>query len=144
MKKIFRKTLGVIIALTVIMGVFNYAKKFELAAGNYHDTVYEWRIDNDMCETTELITPSRAKLDYTSAYIYNKNSQDELKGIKVLGVRNGYVDLTYKEHKNCKVGEYKYLPNLVKERGYAQAALWFDPGNGFHNYIYILWSPDSI
>lgn len=37
-----------------IIGVFvlKQGQLFAQAAGNYHDKVFEWTIDNDICETT--------------------------------------------------------------------------------------------
>lgn len=56
----------------------------------------------------------------------------------------GALDCTYGAYQRCDIGVAKYLPNLVKERGYSYARLQFDPGDGHHGYIGILWSPDSI
>ncbi len=117
------------------------------AAGNYHDTVFEYYINTDECEITDLSTPFRQKRDATSAYVYNKGSNSDISYIRVMGQGNGntaYYDCTYGRSRDCKKGQARYLPNLVHERRYANASLLFDPGDGHHNHIYILWSPDSI
>ena len=50
----------------------------------------------------------------------------------------------HRVYESCSVGESKYLYNSVHENLKEKAALFFDPGNGHHNFIKILWSPDSI
>ena len=132
-----------ILVMTAIMFVFNVTQRVSKA--NYHDTLYEYSIDTEF-EITDLLTPSRTKDDYTSAYVYNRGSWTYITYLRVMGVRydGSMQNCTYGLSKDCSVGEYRYLPNLVKERDFPKAALFFDPGNGKHNFISILWSPDSI
>ncbi len=134
-----------------IIGVFvlKQGQLFAQAAENYHDKVFEWTIDNDICETTEVFTEYEEKWDDTSCYLYNVTSNGCLSFFHVVGSNGGGMndctDYNYWNGNNsCYPGEAVFLRNWVYENGYKYAAVWFDPGNGYHNYIKVLWSPDSI
>lgn len=119
-------------------------------ASNYEDSLYEYEIDTDEDEITDLSTPFRGKQDDSCAYMHNQTSNGTIHDIRVLGSHDcdTYEDCTDlengHEHESCEVGESVFLYNWVSERGYENAAEEFDPGDGHHNFISILWSPDSI
>ncbi|MCR5516272.1 MAG: hypothetical protein K6F41_07430 [Lachnospira sp.] len=144
-KRILRISMGVISVLTLVIGIVNF--QMSVSKASYHDVAFRYTINTDDLEVTDVYTGSRTKDDDTSAYVYNRYSQSEITYIRVMASNseNGALfNETYGASKSCPVGEYRYLPNLVKEKGYSHAGLMFDPGNGHHNYISILWSPDSI
>ena len=146
-RKFFTTALKVIAVTTIVVGIINVQSVTSKAT--YHDSAFRYTINSDEYETTDVYTGSRSKDDYSSAYVYNRYSQSEISYIRVMGATNDATEgplynMTYGTAKSCPVGEYRYLPNLVKENGYNYAGLMFDPGNGYHNYISILWSPDSI
>lgn len=144
-RKLNRFTKGIIITgvLLILFSTLKVGQAMRCqAAGNYHDTVFEYEIDTDECEITDVSTPLREKWDYTSSYVHNNRSWTEISYIRVYS-EDG-TNCTYGESERCAVGVAKYLPNLIKERGYSYARLEFDPHDGHHNFIHILWSPDSI
>lgn len=145
MKNVFSKLLVTIVALTVVITVINVTQKVTQAS--YKDTVYTYQHDSDTIEITDLYTGGRLKEDYSSAYVYNKDSASDISYIRVMGSYGEnapYYNCTYKESKSCAIGQETYLPNTVREEGYTYAGLLFDPGNGYHISVYLLWSPDSV
>ncbi len=114
------------------------------AAGNYQDTLIKFEYDGS---GSDVGTPARQKLDYTSSYIYNKASDYKFSRVLVhgcFGTSGSSYDCTYGVPKEVKVGEAKYLPNMVKEWGYTYARLVIMPGSHAKHHIYALWSPDSV
>lgn len=97
-----------------------------------------------------MVTTFEEKRDYSCSYIHNNTSNGDIHYIRVCGSfdGNGWSDCTDldngHEYERCAVGQSKLLYNWVKECGFTKAALEFDPGDGHHNIISILWSPDSI
>lgn len=144
-RKVNRFTKGIIITggLLILFSTLKVGQAMRCqAAGNYHDSVFEYEIDTDICEITDIQTPLRGKWDYTSSYVYNNRSTEEISYIRI--VSEDGTNCTYGQSQRCAVGVAKYLPNLIKESGYSYARLIFEPYDGHHGFIHILWSPDSI
>lgn len=139
----------IFVAVLLTLLVFDTSKTLIQAAGNYHDTIFEFSIDSDYVEMTEVTTPYREKWDDTSCYLYNVTSNGHLSYFHVYGTSDGEAhDCTCYNYWNgqraCYPGEAVFITNWVYERGYSNAAIMFDPGNGSHNYVRVFWSPDSI
>jgi len=121
-------------------------------AGNYHDKLFTYNINKDVVEVTDVITTFENKEDKTCSYIHNNTSNGTISYIRVCGSfdGDGWSDCTDTDiskghwYESCAVGQSKLLYNWVFESHFPKAALLFDPGDGHHNYISILWSPDSI
>lgn len=147
-RKVFYKIFATLFALTVIATIGTSSVD---AAGNYKDSHERVYYDNDGCSRGST---SRSKLDYTSAYMKITTSSD-------IGVY--YVDVvgtttkspityfipdanlcTAGTAKTINIGEAKYLPNYVKERGYSYCNLNYEIPYYGTCYIDFLWSPDSI
>lgn len=136
--------LGLVIFVLLIISVV--ATNSVSAAGNYHDTLYEY-IEGG-ATFTQVTTPLREKWDYTSSYAYNMKSNTDIDKVKVGGsegptLQDVVYDCTYGSPRSLLMGRSGYFPNLVKEREYDYACLTFE----FYKvgaYLYIWWSPDSI
>lgn len=113
------------------------------AAGNWTDTLFKFESTrNYYAAGTEF----RGKWDYTSCYAYNQKSSINFQEVEVVGRYGNSTQLcTYGSPKGLPIGSAYYFPNLVKERGYTQAALNFCHWDNYTavNY-YVWWSPDSI
>ena len=145
MKNVFSKLLVTIVALTVVITVINVTQRVTQAS--HHDIRYRYTHNSDTIEITDLYTGGALKEDYSSAYLYNDESASDISYIRVMGSFGEdapYVNCTYGDSQSCAYGDWKYLPNTVKEDGYTYAGLLFDPGNGYHISVSLLWSPDSI
>ncbi len=140
-KALVSKLFCVGMALTFIMSIGMFSAS---AAGNYTDTAFTQNYNGD---GSDVFTPKRAKLDYTSSYVYNKNSTYGF-STNVYGsndtsnIIGAYA--TYGPSVHVSKGQAKYLPNLVKERGYKYAQIGMMSDSHSPSYISILWSPDSI
>lgn len=147
-RKIFYRIFTVLFALTIIATI---GTSSAVAAGNYtdkHESIY---YDNDGCSRG---TTSRAKLDYTSAYMKVTTSSDiGVYEVDVMGntVRDPIIYFlpaanlcTAGAAKTINIGEAKYLPNYVKERGFSYCNLNFEIPYYGNCTVDVLWSPDSI
>ncbi len=138
--KLLRSIVGIAIMLIAFTFIRNITEMRSLA-NNHTDTLFEYTVNTDTYQVTDIATPTRSKTDKSSAYIYNKNSTVTINYIRVHS--NG-KDMTQGIPKSCAVGQAKYLYNLVYENGYRNCYLVMEPANGFHAFISILWSPDSV
>lgn len=140
-------TIGVFFLATLVIRVMPWSNMMTYG-GNFYDSLFEYTVNTDNDEITDLDTEKRPKDDNTSSYIYNKYSDTAVNYIRVDGSHYGdggsYVDCTYGIPKSCPIGAQRYLENLVNERGYELDNLTIEPGDGYHSYISFLWSPDSI
>jgi hypothetical protein len=114
------------------------------AAGNYHDTVFQFNYNGD---GSDVFTEKRVKLDSTSAYVKNRYSTYGFT-TNVYG-SNDYTNkigayCTYGAPVHVSVGQAKYLPNLVWERKYLNAQIGIMSDSHSASKIEGLWSPDSI
>ena len=133
------KFLRIIMAVSVILliaAVVRNVNSMHCLANNHQDTLYEYTINSDRIEITDLWTPTRAKTDASSAY------NTKINYIRIMAPNN--VDYTDGAHQGCAIGQAKYLYNLIYERGQRSTYFLFEPGNGHHAYIHFLWSPDSV
>lgn len=136
--------------LIVFMGVIiaNVGVQCVEAAGNYTDTDYVFDYVGDGCD---LGTAARLKMDATSAYAKNLSTHCTHR-IAVAGTHS-HKDNTPLCYNDCScnsagymvpIGEYRYLPNLVYERGYEYAFLVIMPTLHDPCQVKGKWSPDSI
>ena len=144
-KNFVKKIMGVACVIIAICFVKNTTLQIT-NANNYTDTRYRYSQNNKDCPQKTLCTLAREKQDYSSAYIYNDRSTQRIPVIWIYGVGNGEEDCTWRKNgiPYCSVGERKYLKNWVKERGYNQLQLRFEPENPCYININFLWSPDSV
>ncbi len=135
-------TLFVVITSVGIIGVNG--------AGNYHDSHELIPYSGDGCD---ISTTSRGKWDYTSSYIKVLPTSQCGVLVDVMGnnvqypLANFYSVLnrcTYGPSKLVGPGQYAYLPNLVKERGFSYCNLAMMTTTHNACLVDILWSPDSI
>ena len=144
MKKKFKNTLKtlVLMAMVSIMVIGCFSSTY---AGNYHDTDYFIITRADGSDS--IIPYVREKQDYTSSYIYNNKSECGVR-VCVLGLNsaslNYWTDCSVKSYDPVALGQWKYLPNWVKERGYKYCTLKLTAD--YHRSLRLegLWSPDSI
>lgn len=136
--------------LIVFMGVIiaNVSVQCVEAAGNYTDTKYLIDYAGDGCD---VMSPVRLKQDATSSYAKNQSTHCAHR-ITVAGTHD-YKNNTPLSYNNCNyydggymvpIGESRYLPNLVYERGYEYAFLVIMPSLHEPCIVEGLWSPDSI
>lgn len=142
-------------AIIAITSIFSACCMSANAAGNIQDTEKSWTAAQT-ANGTPLATGVRAKIDYTSAYVYNYSesagylqawvnrsyysSGSGLKADRYYGVitYNGASQNMKSVHPNYNY----YLVNYVKEDGYGYAGIGVINQNvGYHK---IAWSPDSI
>lgn len=139
-KNLITKTSIIMALFTVIL--FTYGNPIK-AAGNYHDTRFYQYYNGD---GSDVFTPFRGKWDYTSSYSKNDKSTfgytANVYGSNVTSGIGTYC--TYGRSQHISVGQYKYLPNLVKERGYNYAQLGMMSDSHNPSIFNMLWSPDSI
>lgn len=139
-KNLIIKTAIFMALFTIIF--FTYGNNIK-AAGNYKDTRFYHYYNGD---GSDVFTPLRAKLDYTSAYSKNDYSTYGYT-TNVYGSNGGSgigTYCTYGTPRHISVGQAKYLPNLVKERGFNNARLGMMSDSHNPSIINMLWSPDSI
>lgn len=114
------------------------------AAGNYKDTLFSFNYNGD---GSDVFTGMRSKLDYTSSYVYNQYSTYGFSAT-VYGAKSSTTSIgtfcTAGPVPHVNVGQAKYLPNYVKERGYSYAQIGFTSDSHGASYIGGWWSPDSI
>lgn len=146
-KKMLKRVL--VSAFAVITAV-STGSTIASAAGNYQDryeTIYYQGDGGD------VITTSREKWDYTSAYCKNlSDSGCNLQGVDVVATPS-YDPMFYWNPKAYRAtigdiriprGVAKYIPNYVKEKGYYYCNLQMMPSVHTKTTIKIAWSPDSI
>ncbi|WP_027431485.1 DUF2712 domain-containing protein [Lachnospira multipara] len=145
MRKNFVKT-SMMAALIIIVLAIAKNVTTVVEANNCKDTRYRYYQNNRNCPQKTLWTESRTKEDYSSAYIYNDRSSQRIPVIWIYGVGNGESDCTWRNEgvPYCNVGEQKFLKNWVKERGYNELELRFEPLNPYVIDYNFLWSPDSV
>jgi hypothetical protein len=141
-KNIITKTAIFMALFTIIF--FTYGNNIK-AAGNYKDERFYQYYNGD---GSDVFTPFRAKLDYTSSYSYNNRSTYGYTA-NVYGDYTKYGSgigtyCTYGTPRHLSVGQAKYLPNLVKERGYNYAQIGMMSDSHNPSIFDMLWSPDSI
>lgn len=147
-KKVFYRIFVALFALTIIATIGTTSA---VAAGNYTDRHERIYYNNDGCSRG---TTSRGKWDYTSSYMkVTTNSDIGVYAVDVIGTATN-SPITYfipdanlctaGTAKTINIGEAKYLPNYVKERGYSYCNLNFEIPYYGSCYIDLLWSPDSI
>lgn len=115
------------------------------SASNYEDKHYT----DQGYLTNGSKTPYEEKQDSTSCYVYNNYSTCNLNtyvyGCNYLNGSGETNDTYYATPTLVRVGEEKYIWNLVYERGHKYAALQFwVPDSSQYEYIDLLWSPDSV
>ncbi|WP_071396583.1 DUF2712 domain-containing protein [Bacillus tuaregi] len=115
------------------------------AAGNYKDTPFKFYYNGD---GSDRFTDMREKRDYTSSYVHNYGSNYGYSVI-VYGSKNYSSSgigtyATAGPIPHVGVGEAKYLPNYVKERGYNYAQLGLMSDSHSASVMAGEWSPDSI
>ncbi len=147
-RKIFYRIFAALFALTIIATIGTTSA---VAAGNYTDKLETVRYNNDGCSRG---TSSREKRDYTSSYMKVRSDSDiGVYEVDVIGTTTNSPIIyfipdanlcTAGTAKTINVGEAKYLPNYVKERGYSYCNLNFEIPYYGSCTIYALWSPDSI
>lgn len=143
-KKVLSKILT---AAMVCMSVSSLGMMSAEGAGNITDRKFGFNYHD--AELRPVAVGSEAKLDYTSCYVYNRDSYQAIKVDVWATNRQG---LTYSLNENCNASGTKivnkgysmYLPNYVKERGYNYCTLLVGPYGNYSTYIGGLWSPDSI
>lgn len=144
-KKIISK---ILVGAMVFMSVTS-AGIASVKAGNIQDHVFSFSFIqvNDRHALT-----SRAKNDYTSAYINNYGSVHGINAEVWATDRVSEYGYTYSLRSNCSAngsdyiakGQVKYLPNYVKENGYNSCTLVLSPGGSLRTKVEGKWSPDSI
>lgn len=140
-KSLFSKLASAGLAITIVssLGLSSVS-----AAGNYHDTKFQFQYNGD---GSDVFTSKRTKLDYTSSYVKNRYSKYGFT-TNVYGSNDysNYIGTycTYGPPVHVSVGQAKYLPNLVKERGYDNAQIGITSDSHSPSFIEGLWSPDSI
>ena len=139
-KKISLKTMA-LFSLVAVMLIGCCTTAF--AAGNYSDTWFEFYTDNS---GGDYLTPIRGKWDYTSSYVYNNNSDCGIR-VNVMGCSANGRTMDYcsvNGLEQVELGQWKYLPNWVKERGYNYCRLMVTAAYHYPVHLQCLWSPDSI
>ena len=99
--------------------------------------------------TNGSLTDYEEKQDATSCYVYNNYSTCNVNtyvfGSYYSSGNNATNDTYYATPTLVRVGEEKYIWNLVYERGHTYAALQFwVPDSSQYEYLDLLWSPDSV
>lgn len=116
------------------------------ARGNHTDTPFSFTVSN-----SAKATDYRQKLDDTSGSI--KVSTGSSVVVHMNGSTSSLNNHTLNSGSDCTAGTpkvvtvssaYTYLPNYVKENGYAYAKLLLTSATGTSFASTGLWSPDSI
>jgi len=146
LKRKIPKFVRVICVLGVLLTIVSAVVVTSNAAGNYTDTLFKYEFTSSSRTTAH--TEFRGKWDYTSSYAYNYNSNVKINSVLVQApVSIYFLDCTYGQPQDLPIGYAKYLPNLVKEKGYNEAKLCFiftPKTPPTKTSLCILWSPDSI
>ena len=136
-----------VIAISVIAIDFG-SSVYNVCAANITDHIYRFNYSGD---GGYVATATRKKEDDSSAYA--KNTSDHcVHLIKVAGLHYfaenpsaiSFNDCTVKGYIRVGIGEARYLPNYVNERGYEFAYLVIQPESHDACLIKGYWSPDSI
>lgn len=135
--------LGLFVA--VIMA--NFGTQY-VQANNCRDEAYYFNYSGD---GSDVATQPRGKTDASSAYAMNLSTHCS-HFISVAGTQDkdhnpaiAFDNCTYHAYWiEVKVGEYRYLPNLVYESGYKYAYLVISPGSHLPCLVKGKWSPDSV
>ncbi len=147
-RKVFYKIFVALYMLTIVVTI---GASSAFAAGNHTDTRERIYYNNDGCSRG---TASRPKWDYTSSYLkITTDSNCGVFDVDVIGTKTR-SPLTYfipkanlctwGTAKSLNIGEAKYLPNSVKEKGFGYCNLNFEIPYYGSCYIDLLWSPDSV
>lgn len=138
-----KNKLLVVVCGVMIMFTLNSILPFITAEANNHgDTQFLHYYNGD---GGDRYTVPRSKTDYTSSYSFNNKSTYGY-STNVYGNFGGsnigaYCTAT---PQHVSVGQAKYLPNYVKERGYSHARIGMMSDSHARSTINMLWSPDSI
>ena len=140
------KALSLFICMMTAILFISYVGMNAEATGNITDTPFYFS-----GTSMYTMTDPRDKWDYTSSYVYsNSSSTRSITEVRVFGcvLYSGTVvssvDCTFGDPVEVQPGEYKYLPNLVKESGYNYARLQLYVDSSAYKYIFGVWSPDSV
>ncbi len=137
------KLLSVLLLLAMMLPIAFSAS----AIGNVTDT--EFVLERTGVAKSQVSTPMRGKLDYTSSYAYNVSSNVDFTRVEVRGANSDAnpavfgAQCTYGAFLRLDRGDYKYFPNTVKEDNYSFAGFVFN-FTYCDAYINVLWSPDSV
>ena len=137
------KLLSVLLLLTIMLPMAFSAS----AIGNVTDTAFV--LERTGVAKSQVSTPMRGKLDYTSSYAYNVSSNVDFTKVEVRGANSDAspaiygTQCTYGAYKRLNRGTSSYFPNTVKESGYSFAGFVFN-FTYVDAYINVLWSPDSV
>jgi len=140
-------TTGFLVLFAAVI-IANIGVQYVEAAGNYTDTKYLIEYAGDGCD---LATVTRLKMDATSSYAKNQSTHCTHR-IWVAGTHS-HTNNTPLSFNDCScdsggymvpIGESRYLPNWVYERGYEYAFLVIRPESHQPCIVEGLWSPDSI
>ncbi len=142
--KLKNKISKVILTAMVCLTVTSFGMITAEAAGNYKDKWFDFNYNGD---GSDVWTENRRKLDKTSSYIYNCNSDVGVK-VSVYGNNTNNtsvgVDCSINPFQQVNVGQSAYLKNWVKERKYGYCRLSLSPNTHSRCHLKGKWSPDSI
>ncbi|MEG2935091.1 MAG: DUF2712 domain-containing protein [Clostridium sp.] len=137
----------ILTAAMICMSVSSLGMMVAEGAGNITDRQFGFNYHDASLQPVAV--GSEAKWDYTSCYIYNRDSYQDIK-VDVWATNRTGSSYTLQENcnsdgtKTVRKGYEMYLPNYVKERGYGSCTLLIRPAGNYSTYIGGLWSPDSI
>lgn len=104
-------------------------------AGNIQDLEYR-----HYSGVNGFATATRAKTDYTSAYIHHQGERSADVQVCSMGINYSANGSSY----YIEPGKAAYLPNYVKENGKSNCYLYLTPSEGVSCSLYGVWSPDSV
>lgn len=108
------KLLSVLLLLTIMLPMAFSAS----AIGNVTDTAFV--LERTGVAKSQVSTPMRGKLDYTSSYAYNVSSNVDFTKVEVRGANSDAspaiygTQCTYGAYKRLNRGTSSYFPNTVK------------------------------
>lgn len=141
MRKI-KKILGTVLLSAM---VFSVAGNTSVLANNWNDTGFSFAFNN-----AQKYTPIRKKTDTSKMYMKCKSiAQNASYTAHAVGCKTanattlvdcskGYT-YTFK-----KAGQYYYITNWVKEKGYGYASVACSPNYGYKFSASGVWSPDNV
>lgn len=146
-----KKKISKLLAIAMLsMTISSIGMMTTYAAGNITDSYFDY---TSMGSDNSNWTRPREKWDYTSCYIYNRNSDCAFK-TQVWSVKMDYRGSAeaFEPLKNCSLEPYKqvnvwtstYLKNMVKEWGYSHCSVKMFPNVSGTVNLRGCWSSDSI
>lgn len=106
-----------------------------VSAGDYQDSPYSYSV-----KQYGVATETRAKDDYTSAYIWHKGDSPINVLVESCGINYSVNPSGY----GIAPGDHTYLPNYVKENSQNTCYLFLTPMWSGWRTLYGQWSPDSV